>query len=173
MNDRLPGGARIVAKLRTADGKGIVHIEAQLNAKLPDVWSALIDPTRLGAWLGEITGDLRRGGLFQARFFASGWEGSGRVEICEPSRRLLVLMRESDGTSEDATDVKLRSEREQVVFVVEQRGLPPDQLAAYGAGLQLHLEDLAAYLGGGERCDARARWKELFPVYTAMAVDPS
>ena len=34
--------------------------------------------------------------------------------------------------------------------------MPVDQLAGYGAGTQIHVEDLAAYLAGRERCDAAA-----------------
>ena len=43
--------------------------------------------------------------------------------------------------------------------------MPLDQLAAYGAGIQVHVEDLAAYLAGRERCDADAQWNELLPAY--------
>ena len=46
-------------------------------------------PRRSPAGIGEVEGDLRPGGEFRARFFTSGWEGTGRVEACEPPRRLL------------------------------------------------------------------------------------
>ena len=42
-------------------------------------------------------------------------------------------------------------------------------VAAYGAGVQVHVEDLAAYLAGRERCDANARFEELFPAYEELA----
>jgi hypothetical protein len=42
-------------------------------------------------------------------------------------------------------------------------------LPAYGAGIQVHVEDLAACLAGGERCDAAARFGELFPGYRELA----
>ena len=48
--------------------------------------------------------------------------------------------------------------------------MPLDQLAAYGAGVQIHVEDLAAYLAGRERRDAAARFGELFPTYQELAV---
>jgi hypothetical protein len=47
-----------------------------------------------------------------------------------------------------------------------------DLLAAYGAGIQIHVEDLGAYLAGRERVDARARWEELEPAYRALAPGP-
>ena len=42
-------------------------------------------------------------------------------------------------------------------------------IAAYGAGIQVHIEDLAAHIAGRERCDAEARWQELQPAYEALA----
>jgi hypothetical protein len=53
----------------------------------------------------------------------------------------------------------------------QDRGVPLDQIAAYGAGDQVHVEDLAAYLAGGERCDARSRWQELHPAYQELAAN--
>jgi hypothetical protein len=35
--------------------------------------------------------------------------------------------------------------------------------------VQVHVEDLGAYLTGGERCDAAARFDELFPAYRELA----
>ena len=49
--------------------------------------------------------------------------------------------------------------------------MPLDLLAAYGAGMQIHVEDLAAHLAGRERRDAEARWDELLPAYRELAVD--
>ena len=51
--------------------------------------------------------------------------------------------------------------------------MPLDLLAAYGAGIQIHVEDLAAHLAGRERCDAEARWDELIPAYQDLAADIS
>ncbi|GAA4997471.1 hypothetical protein [Actinopolymorpha pittospori] len=47
--------------------------------------------------------------------------------------------------------------------------MPVDLLAAYGSGIQVHVEDLAAHLAGSERCDAKAQWDELLPAYQALA----
>src|SRR5215469_9117412 len=40
---------------------------------------------RLARWIGDVEGNLRLSGEFRFRFFASGSEGIGRVEECEPS----------------------------------------------------------------------------------------
>ena len=42
-------------------------------------------------------------------------------------------------------------------------------IAAYGAGWQIHAENLAAYLAGRERADSEARWHELVPSYQDLA----
>jgi hypothetical protein len=49
--------------------------------------------------------------------------------------------------------------------------MPLDHLAAYGAGIQVHVEDLAAHIAGRERCDAEARWNELLPAYQDLAAN--
>jgi hypothetical protein len=47
--------------------------------------------------------------------------------------------------------------------------MPLNLLQGYGAGIQIHVEDLAAYLAGRERCDANARWDELEAAYDELA----
>ena len=162
---------RLLGSLRSAEGKGSVRIEDRLDSHVGDVWSALSDPRRLARWLGEVEGDLRLGGEFRAHFFASGWQGTGRVEVCEPPQRLLVLTREADephAPDEHAIEVTLTAVGDQTVLAWEERGMPVDLLPAYGAGVQVHVEDLAAHLAGRERCDAAARFGELFPAYREL-----
>jgi len=163
---------RILGSLRSAEGKGSVRIEDRLDAHVGDVWSALTDQRRLARWLGEVEGDLRLGGEFRAHFLASGWRGTGRVEVCEPPQRLLVLTRdadEPDAPDEHAIEVTLTAAGDQTLLAWEEREMPVDLLPAYGAGVQVHVEDLAAHLAGRERCDAAARFDELFPAYRALA----
>ena len=161
---------RILGTLRSADGKGIVRIEDRFDTGIDDLWFALTDPRRLARWIGEVEGDLRLGGEFSFRFFASGSEGTGRVEACEPPSRLLVTMALGQ-PDEDVIEATLATEGDQTILVWEERGMPVDQLAGYGAGVQIHVEDLAAYLAGSERCDAAVRFEELYPTYQQLAVD--
>ena len=164
-------GARIVGSLRSAGGKGIVRMEDRYDTDVDDLWSALTDPHRLARWLGEVEGELHLGGEFRARFFASGWEGTGRVEVCEPPRHLLVLTKMTGQTDEHAIETTLAADGNQTILVWEERGMPLDQLAAYGAGVQVHVEDLAAHIAGRGRCDADARWGELLPAYQDLAAN--
>jgi len=79
------GGHRVVGSFRVSDGVGVVRMEDRYDTDIDDLWSALTDPARLARWVAEVDGDLRIGGGFHARF-TSGWEGTGRVDTCEPPR---------------------------------------------------------------------------------------
>lgn len=157
-----------MGSVRSVDGEGVVRLEGRFATTVEDLWSALTDPARLVEWLGEVEGDLREGGELRAHWFASGWQGTVRVEVCEAPRRLRLLTSSPDEPA-GVVEATLAGDGDQAVLVVEDRGLPLAQLAAYGAGDQIHLEDLAAYLRGGQRCDARARWAQLHPAYQELA----
>src|SRR5579864_5373626 len=96
MTSNARGDSRILGSLRSADGKGVVRIEDRFDTEIDDLWSALTDPARLARWYGQVEGDLRPGGEFRLYLEADGWDGTGRVEACEPPGRLLVTTRESD-----------------------------------------------------------------------------
>lgn len=168
MTDDAPAGLRIRGSLHAADAGGSVRVDVLLPADVEAVWAALTDGARLAQWLGELDGDLRPGGRVQARFFATGWEGTITVQVCERPVRLQLLT-ESSGEPDCVMSVTLGPEGEQTALAFEDSGLPLDQLAAYGAGDQVLVEDLAAYLAGRGRADARARWQELHPQYRERA----
>src|SRR6476660_2244008 len=117
MTSNARGSNRILGSLRSADGKGIVRMEDRYDTDIDDLWAALTDPRRLARWLGEVEGDLRLGGEFRAHFFASGWEGTGRVEACEPPRHLLVLTKEPEQADEHVIEASLTADGTQTVLV--------------------------------------------------------
>jgi uncharacterized protein YndB with AHSA1/START domain len=153
----------LVGSLRAVDGKAVVCMEDAFDTDIDDLWSALTDPERLARWIAKVEGDLRLGGEFRARF-TSGWEGPGRVDVCDPPRRLLVTMSQ-DEDDETVIAAELVPDGDQTRLVLEERGLPLDEAAAHGAGWQAHFEDLAAHLAGRPRADWRTRWTELTPAY--------
>ena len=171
MTSNAHAGGRILGSLRAADGKGVVRMEDRFDTDIDDLWSALTDPDRLARWIGEVEGDLRLGGEYRYNLFASGSEGTGRVEACEPPRRLLLTM-DLDQPDDDVIEATLAADGDQTILVWEERGMPLDLLAAYGAGVQIHVEDLAAHIAGREpRDDAKARWDELLPAYQELTVN--
>ena len=172
MTSNATGGGRILGSLRSVDGEGIVRMEDRVDADIDEVWSALTDPSRLARWYGEIEGDLRLGGEYRARLFSSGWEGTGRVEGCEPRQRLVVRIKDEDESDESVIEAMLTADADQTIVVWEERGMPLDLLSAYGAGVQIHVEDLADHLAGRERRDDdKVRWDELHPHYEGLAAD--
>ena len=164
----MSSNTRILGSLRSADGKGIVRMPDRFDTDIDDMWSALTDPGRLARWIGEFEGDLRLGGQFRARYF-DGWEGTGRVEVCEPPQRLMVVTKHHGQTDEMVLEATLAADGNQTVLVWEERGMPLDHLADYGAGIQVHVEHLAAHLAGGDLCDIETRWTELLPAYQDLA----
>jgi len=172
-------GTRILGSLRSADGKGVVRIEDRYDTDIDDLWSAITDPGRLARWFGQVEGDLRPGGEFRLSVEASGVESRGRVEACEPPRRLAVTTRETDESwrqgqgappFDEAIQATLTADGSQTILVIEVQGMPLDKVAFYGAGWQMHAEDLAAYLAGRERL-TEARFDELVPPYQDMAAN--
>ena len=170
MTNDTRAGERILGSLGSAEGKGIVRMEDRFDSEIGDVWSALTDPSRLARWYGEIEGDLRLGGEYRARLFSSGWEGTGRVEACDPPQRLVVRTKEAGAPDARVIEAILTADRDHTIVVWEERGMPLGLLSAYGAGVQIHVEDLADHLAGRERRDdAKVRWDELHPAYQDLA----
>ena len=169
----MTGNTRILGRLRSADGHGVVRIEDRYDTGLEDLWSALTDPSRVARWYGAVEGDLRAGGEFRLRVEGSGWDGAGRVEECEPPRRLVVWTREKNEPYDEIIEATLTADGDQTILVIEARGMPLDKVAFYGAGWQLHAEDLASYLAGREPGDTEARFGELVPPYQAQAANLS
>jgi uncharacterized protein YndB with AHSA1/START domain len=171
---------RVLGALRSADGAGVVRIEDRYDTDIDDLWSAVTEPGRLARWWGRVEGDLRPGGEIRLFVESAGLESVGRVEVCEPPRRVRVTSRESDeswaGSAPDApppfdsvTEITLTPDGDQTVLVVEITGMPLAKIAFYGAGWQIHAENLAAYLGGHERGGEEARWAALVPPYQELA----
>ena len=180
MTSNAGGGSRILGSLRSADDTGVVRIEDRYDTGIDDLWSALTDPGRLTRWYGQVEGDLRPGGEFRLYIESDDWDGTGRVEVCEAPRRLLVTDRETDESwrkgrgaqpFDQAIEATLTAGGGQTVLVIEVRGMPLDKIAYYGAGWQIHAENLATYLAGRERGNTEARWEQLVPPYLSLAAN--
>jgi uncharacterized protein YndB with AHSA1/START domain len=159
------------------DRRGAVRVDDVYATDVDDLWRACTEPDRLARWLARVQGDLRVGGTVQA-VFTSTWSGPLRIDVCDAPRHLLVTGHA--GTDEETQiEAWLTPEGSGTRLVVEERGLPVDEVHYYGAGWQAHLDDLgrAVVTGGpvhpqGWSSEApapawRERWTELTPVYLA------
>src|ERR1700743_3390176 len=91
-------------------------------------------------------------------------DGAGR-----PRRHRRVRTKEEAEPYEEVLEATLTADGDQTVLVIEARGMPLDKVAFYGAGWQIHGEDLAAYLAGRELADFRTRFGELVTPYQELA----
>lgn len=179
MTDDQGAGTRILGTLQSARGAGVVRIEDRYDTDVEDLWEALTDPARLARWYGRVDGDLRPGGRIRTYIEANDIESTGRVEVCDPPRRLLLTTRETDESFargegvppyDGSIEVTLNPVGVETDLVIEVRGMPLDAIAFYGAGWQIHAEHLAEHVRGHEqRHDVEARWSELVPHYQDVA----
>jgi len=171
-------GSRLLGSLGAADGKGVVRLEEAYDTNIDDLWTAITNPDRLARWYGRVDGDLRPGGQFRLHVFDAGMDTVGQVVTCEAPHRLVVTNRESDESYQEGNgvppfdeiiDATLTADGDQTILVVEVRGMPLQAIPFFGAGWQVHAENLAAYISGRELSDSEPRWDELVPRYQALA----
>jgi uncharacterized protein YndB with AHSA1/START domain len=167
---------RILGTTRALDDtRGAVRVEDVYETDIEDLWAACTEPERLARWIAEVSGDLREGGEVHA-VLTSTWSGRVAIESCEPPHHLVLTM--GPGTEEESrVEAWLTAEGSRTRLVVEERGLPVEALHFYGAGWQVHLEDLGRSLRGGAAVHPggwsaeqaapnwHSRWQELTPAY--------
>src|SRR5215831_2627467 len=145
--------ASLLGSLHAVDGEGVVRMEALLDTGIDDLWGALTEPDRLAHWYGEVEGELAQGSEFRVHITLGG-PRTGRVEACEPPQHLLLAMRDPEAQpgqpERTVIEARLTAEGAQTRLVWETRGMPVDLLPAYGAGIQIHVEQLADYVDGRE-----------------------
>ncbi|WP_231961439.1 SRPBCC domain-containing protein [Pedococcus dokdonensis] len=160
--------------------RGAVRVEDLYDTDIQDLWEACTTPERLARWMATVTGEPVLGGTVHATF-TSTWSGPVRIDACEAPHHLLVTS-EPGGEDETQTELWLTAEGGRTRLVVEERGLPVDAMHFYGAGWQVHLEDLAASLTSDNPVHAdgwsaeepaprwKQRWQALTPDYQERSV---
>ncbi|GAA3696258.1 SRPBCC family protein [Microlunatus aurantiacus] len=170
---------KIIGTMTAVDpDRGAVRVEDTYDTPIDDLWSACTRPERLARWIAQVSGDLRVGGTVHA-VFTSTWTGPAVIESCDPPHHLL-LTTEPGGAETTQIEAWLTAQGARTRLVVEERGLPVDQLPFYGAGWQVHLEDLgrslaadgpvhpAGWSAASAAPDWERRWTELTPAYAAV-----
>ncbi len=100
--------------------------------------------------------------------FTSGWDGAGRVDVCDAPQRLLVTM--MPGTEDETViEALLAAEGDLTRLVIEERGIPVGEIGAHGSGWQAHVEDLQSHLNLIEMQSWKTRWTQLRPHYEQLA----
>jgi uncharacterized protein YndB with AHSA1/START domain len=173
---------KITGTMRALDEtRGAVRVEDVYDTDIRDLWEACTTPQRLARWIAEVSGDLREGGTIHA-VFTSTWSGPARIEVCDAPHHLLITS-EPGNDDEAQIEAWLTAEGSRTKLVVEERGLPVDALHFYGAGWQVHLEDLGRAIasdgpahadGWSAQAPASAwheRWTELTPEYRDTTVE--
>jgi uncharacterized protein YndB with AHSA1/START domain len=170
MTNNEQAGPRILGSLKSVEGQGVVVMQDRFAADVDTVWTALTDKGKLAQWLGDFKGDLKVGGTYHAHFHASGAEGDNRVDACEAPTHFRVTFLDESGKDGNVIDVTLKADGDGTIMALTQSGLPLKWIAAFGAGMQVHFEDLALHLAGKERSKSDTRMDELMPLYEKQGV---
>jgi uncharacterized protein YndB with AHSA1/START domain len=170
MTNNEQDGPSILGSLKSVDGQGVVVMQDRFAADVDTIWTAFTDKGELTQWLGDFTGDLGAGSTHHSHFHASGAEGDSRVDACEAPTHFRVTSLDESGKDGHVIDVTLKADGDGTVVALTQTGLPLKWIAAFGAGMQVHFEDLALHLAGKERSNSNARMDELMPLYEEQGV---
>ena len=136
MTSKAVGRGPILGSLRSADGKGVVRMVDRFDTDIDDVWSALTDPSRQPAGTARSRATFVSAVDTRARLFSSGWEGTGRVEGCEPRQRLVVRIKDADESDESVIEAMLTADADQTIVVWRNGSCPWTCSPRHGAGVQ-------------------------------------
>jgi hypothetical protein len=67
-------------------------------------------------------------------------------------------------------EATLTAAGDQTILVIEVKGMPLDKIAFFGAGWQIHAENLAAHIAGGEPGDTEAQAQPRAPCISFGAI---
>lgn len=153
---------------------GTVHLERVLPAAPHEVWEALTDPERLGAWLAPVRHGVPGPGATFVLAMNETEAATCTVTAWDPPHRLGIRW---DYTGEGLSELALALSAEggQTRLVLRHSRIPADPVQ-YGAGWHVHLDHLAAHLEGEEVTVAgctdtvfQAAYRAVEPRYAAVA----
>lgn len=133
----------IHGEARVEDGVGIVTLTSVYPTSVEDLWDAITTPERLARWFGNVEPDADNPRLFRGDLITT-WSGTIEVIECERPRVLRTTFSDEDGTG--PVTATLESVPNGAKLIIEERGVPADNLDAYVAGWRSQLELLAPTL---------------------------
>jgi len=151
---------RALGRRGTEEGEAyVLRLGRRYDAPVEDVWDACTDPERIARWFLPVSGDFRVGGRYQLEGNAGG-----RIEVCEPPRRLEVTWELYGGTSDlmltlspgsdGGTDFEL--EHVAVLPFTEEEYI--DGIGGMAPGWEDALAGLEAHLRGDSRLTPATAW---------------
>ncbi len=160
------------AAFRQAAGSSELELRRSLTQPIERVWSALITPERIAAWMGVEwlggTGPLHEGAAFDYRFADTGAESRGRVLRLEPPHTFEHSW--FDNVPPGAVvRWELTREGEGCRLQLTHRFGAPDDAPRTAAGWSSIIEALAASLGESDavRGAGLESWRRLRDVFAA------
>lgn len=115
---------------------------------IDDLWSALVDPDRMGRWFGTWTGDPTTGRV-ELVMTAEDEDGPQTVEVveCDPPTRLVVIAPSPDGPWR-LTAVLEAASPHATTLTFSHRLAEPYDATDIGPGWHWYLDRLAAVVSG-------------------------
>ena len=158
--DIITNHQRALGRRGTEEGEAyMLRLGRHYDAPVEDVWDACTDPERIARWFLPVSGDFRLGGRYQLEGNAGG-----RIEVCEPPRRLEVTWELYGGTSDltltlspgvdGGTDFEL--EHVAVLPFTEEEYI--DGIGEMAPGWEDALAGLEAHLRGDPRLTPATGW---------------
>lgn len=123
-------GRRVAQRSSETGPTVVVTTNRRFRAPVGEVWAALTEPERIGAWFLPVTGDLRAGGSYQLE--ANATED---ILTCEPPVHLRVTF----GGPSSIVDLRLTADGAETLVELDQT--VPLEMAGTSAG--------ALYVGPG------------------------
>ncbi len=151
---------------RVEDGVGIVTVSSVYATSSQDLWEAITAPDRLRRWFGEVHPRGEGTASYDAAL-TTGWSGTVVVDECDPPRRIRATLR-NDTPDVTIVFAVLQPTTDGTRLIIEERGLPVDDLPSYAAGWHAQLDQLDATLTGGPTVDWRSRWEQLRTTYRSI-----
>ena len=144
------GSSTVLRALTGSGDRPVVDVERRLPMGPAEVWDALVQPERLGRWLGTIESGERPavGEDFGLRIGdAPDDRADCRLLACDPGSSLLVAWRWT-GEPESVVRIALEGGDDGTVLRVRHELVAPQSVADHGAGWEAHLDGLGDALAG-------------------------
>lgn len=138
-----------------------LQIDADLEARLEEVWQALVDAEQRAAWWGDYVAlEPRLGGKLVETWFDGQREvvTTGHIEVWSPPSKLVMRWADDDwpGPTRVVLELLPRDGRTHLALTHDGWDVHPESrrallMDAHAKGWSMHLERLTAFVRGGRQ----------------------